>query len=559
MKKIIIIILMCFVQPSMAQEAEKYTCPMHPHYIADEMGTCPICGMDLVPLSGGDSESKTTSGGVVVSPEMIQTMGIRTAPARIRSLGESIRSYGIIKPSTRLEFMVASRVEGWIEELYVSAEGDHVSQGELLYRIYSPDLIAAQRDYLNALNSGVIIRINSAEKRLQSLGMQSQTIPSLKKSRKIIERIPVYAEKAGTVAALYVRDGDYVKPGADMMLVQNYNKVWVMAAVAEKDLPRLDAGAPVRLSFPDSNQTKQGRIDYIYPTVDDKTRTGTVRVIVSNPNNKLKPGAYVDLTFTLDQSKRLTIPVEAILRDNRGSHVIVYTTNGGFRPRKVITGITGNEYIEIVAGLTENEKVVVSGQFLLDSEASLREGFQKMSPPTAMEQMDQQTPLSSLPVDEETLALLDHFIDASLYFHEALIDGYRIDPYFLDAAIKAGDVLLLTFSQSQLEPIIRNAQASIRKAQNSVEQENHQQALQQSLAELLQALQPWLLEGAPIHYRDLGLFLFRDEASGELWLQEGSPPVNPYGKNGESVIVWPDPMAQELDPLNPQPATGHNH
>ncbi len=557
MRKLLVLILIFAVSPVMAQEAEQYTCPMHPHYIADQMGTCPICGMDLVPVKSDGNQA--SGSGVVVSPEMIQTMGIRTAPVRVLTMGDVIRSYGNVMPSTRLETIVASRVEGWVEDLAVSAEGDGAEAGDLLYRVYSPDLIAAQRDYVNALKSGSASRSTATERRLKSLGMQAGVIATVKNSRNVMERLPVYAEQAGIVSHLAIRDGDYVKPGSSIMRLQNYDEVWVVASVAEKDLSRIKKGDAVTLSFPDAGDRRQGVVDYIYPTVDDLTRTGKVRIVLPNEVGTLKPGGYADIEFALEQTEHLAVPAEAILRDSQGAHVVTMKNDGAFKPVMVRTGMTANGYTAIEAGLTEGDMIVVSGQFLLDSEASLREGFRKMTPAASLMEMDSNTPLSELPVNAETLALIDHFVDAGLYFHEALVDGYRIDPFFLDASLKAGDALLETFGETRLAPVIEQAMGAIEEAKRSPEADDHKTALGEALIDLMAALEPWMLEGAPIHYRDLGVSLFRDAVSGKLWVQEGAKASNPFGGSSARRIDWPDPMAGMSDAQSGRSPSEHNH
>lgn len=521
----------------------QYTCPMHPHYIStDANGSCPICGMDLVPASADTGPTSAT--GIVVTPETIQTMGIRTVPVEVVKFAEQLRAFGIVETNERLENVSASRLEGWIEDLTVRAEGDTVRPGALLYRVYSPDLIAAQKDYLNALRIGNENRIAAVRQRLRSLGMQNAAIERLTQNRETIERVPVYAEAGGTVAALQVREGDYVRPGTPILRLQSYSGVWVMAAIPETDLSLVDTGLPVHLSFPSAPEAPaEGIVNYIYPTIDPKTRTAQVRIEVDNAAGYLRPGAYADIRMQIANEARLSVPTEAILRDSRGGHVIVALGEGRFAARPVRTGIQANGRTEILAGLTPGDQVVASGQFMLDSEVNLREGFSKLqAPPNMVAGPD--TPLSQLPIDAATLAEIDHFTDMALYFHEALIDDYRIDPYFLDPALGLGEALRIRFAETKLVPIIANAEAAIRAARQAREGT----ALATELAQLMQALQPWLIDGAPIHYRDAGLALFRDVSSGHLWLQPTGPARNPYGDSQSEVIDWPDPMA-EIDTL----------
>jgi len=238
------------------EDAAQYTCPMHPHYIAtDPEGACPICGMDLVatsedadPAAAGQGEvlyykhpmgqpdtspvpkkdsmgmdyipvyaDEVSAPGVHVSPDMIQTMGVRTKPAEMTDLARTLRAFGEVETDQRLENVAVSRLEGWIKQLNVRAEGDTVRSGGLLYRIYSPDLIAAQKDYLNALDIGNESRIAAVRQRLRSIGMQEAAIDRLTQERAVTERVPVYAEAGGTVGELQVREGDYVEPGTPIL------------------------------------------------------------------------------------------------------------------------------------------------------------------------------------------------------------------------------------------------------------------------------------------------------------------------------------------------------
>ncbi len=541
---------------SQVEQGQQYTCPMHPHYIStDPDGTCPICGMDLVPVTGDSAQSG--DGSVVVAPEMIQTMGIRVAVAELASFGQTVRAFGTVESNERLEAVSASRLEGWIENLTVRAEGDTVRPGALLYRVYSPELIAAQKDYIASLSIGNENRISAVRQRLRSIGMQNAAINRLTETRQVLERVPVYAEAGGTVDKLQVREGDYVKPGTPILQLQSYADVWVIASIPEQDLPFMDTGMSVSLSFPSApNAPATGRVDYIYPTINSQTRTGDVRIEIDNSQGYLRPGAYADIRFDLGGETRLSVPTEAILRDSRGAHVIMALGDGRFAGRAVRTGVSANGRTEILSGLVPGEQVVASGQFMLDSEVNLREGFSKLQAPPAFA-AGPDTPLSQLPVDATTLAEIDHFTDMALYFHEALTDKYKIDPYFLDPALGLGENLRTRFADTKLVSVLEPAEAALRQAKVAREGE----ALASNLSDLMIALEPWLLEGAPVHYETAGIVLYRETETGRLWVQEGSPARNPYGDGAAETVEWPDPMAgiesgdAERGPIDPH--AGH--
>lgn len=515
-------------------QASQYTCPMHPHYISDDPnGTCPICGMDLVPVT--QSGSKTGSG-IVVSSDMIQTMGIRTTTAQKVVWDESLRVFGQVEPNGRLRTSVASRLEGWVDGLTVRAEGDIVRRGQRLYTIYAPDLISAQKDLLMSLSIGNERRIASVKQRLKSRGMQDSLIDRIIETRELIERVPVYAESAGTVTEMNVRDGDYLKPGTPLMTLQSYDQVWVIASVPESDLPKIELGMQAKLSFDSApNNTGLGTIDYIYPTLEARTRTADVRLTLDNPDGVLRPGAYADIAFLLQDpvasDAALSVPTQAVLRDSRGSHVILAAGEGRFISRNVSVGRSEAGRTEILAGLTEGETIVSSGQFMLDSEANLQSGFS--SGPEDV--FDAQTPLAALPVDASTLGQIDHIVDAGLYFHEALIDGYDVDPYFLDPTIKLIEVLEGRFGGSKLSPVLEASQTVLEQAKSQTDRDG----LKDSLSRLMRALEPWLIDGNPSHYQAKGLRFFSDAGTGQLWLQEGGVPANPYTNGPATLIEWP--------------------
>ncbi|MEM7727989.1 MAG: efflux RND transporter periplasmic adaptor subunit [Pseudomonadota bacterium] len=519
-----------------AAEVQSYTCSMHPHYIStDPDAICPICGMDLVPAD--TSANPMGDGSVAVAPEIIQTLGVRTARAAFTDFSQSLRAYGTVEADDSLQAVETSRLEGWISGLTARAEGDAVLRGQRLYRIYSPQLVGAQKDLLNSLRIGNPRRIDAVRQRLVSLGMQSGTIDRVTETRDLIEQVPIYAEHKGTVAEIMVADGDYVKPGTPILRLQDFGDVWVVARIPEGDLPLIREGMITQLKFPSAPAADgPGTIEFIYPTIDTVTRTAQLRISLPNPEGTLRPGAYADIDFDLRRDKMLSVPTEAILRDSGGEHVVVAMGDGRFAARPVQTGEVTRDRTAILAGLRAGEEVVVSGQFLLGSEANLREGFAKLS---SQPVLGLDTPLSELPIDADTLDQINHLVDQALYYHEALTDGYDIDPFFVDPALALVPILRGRFGATQLDAVLSSAQTAMQAAKAS----SNASELRRALAALMDALRPWLLDGAPSNYAMHGLVLFQDSATESLWLQEALPARNPYGPGPEAVIPWPDPMA----------------
>lgn len=527
--------------PASAAAAEKeadaapsaWTCPMHPHYIANEFGTCPICGMDLVKLDTGSDSAGGSPGqqrtAITIAPETLQTMGVRIAKAEVTSFGRIIRSFGIVAENERLQTEMTARTEGWIEDLRIRAVGDQVKKGDMLFSMYAPEFIVTQRDYLDALKGSSRTRIQSIKTRLRAFGMQDAAIRQLEAKREVMEFVPFYADLDGTVAMIELRPGSYVKRGTMLTRIQDYSQIWLMVSVSEKDLTFVKPGGSARVTFPNiPGREVFAKVEYVYPTVDPKTRTGQVRLVLDNADGQLRPGAYADVAFEVGSEQRLAVPSEAILKSGGVRYVVASLGKGRFAPRAVKTGLTSGRWTEISGEIAAGDDIVVSGQFLIDSESALRESFRKL------ERL--QLPLALLQLDERQFAMIDHLVDAALYLHEALVDGYDVDGKFLDPAIEVKTILWPQFQHSKLAFVMEDAVEALENGKSA----KTESEVQAALAQLVTALAPWMLEGAPDHYAEKKVAMFQDENTGRRWLQLAGKPVNPYGKGQASMIPWPE-------------------
>ena len=508
----------------------RYTCPMHPHYIATEMGTCPICGMDLVKFEGGGEDLKASAAAsrtvITVASETIQNMGVRLGKAEQSSFGRSIRSYGIVHENERRQTDITARVEGWVEDLRVTAVGDTVKKGDLLFKLYSPQLIISQGDYQRS--RGTRSLAGRGEGQLRSYGVQPQAMAQIKASNEPLELVPFYAEQDGTMSELSLRKGSYVKRGMLLARIQDYSDVWLKVGVPEKDLGFITTDTPALVTFPNlPGRQANAVVDYVYPTVDTKTRTGRVRLVIPNPDGLIRPGSYADVTFEVGLERRVAVPSEAVLRSGAGRYVVVSLGEGRFEPRLVETGLVSDGRTEIEKGILQGEDVVVSGQFLIDSESALRESFRKLQ--------RLQVPLSLLKLTKNEFAMIDHLIDASLYAHEAIIDGYDIEPKHLDPAISIKVLLWPRYKDTKLAFVLTDAVDAVRKMQAA----RTETEVQGALATLNEALRTWVLMGAPEHYKGKKLAVFRDPKSDRIWFQVGAKPFNPFARGGGELIAYP--------------------
>ena len=382
--------------PGVAHAQEKggkqlYTCGMHPNVIQEGPGTCPICGMDLTPMKagsgagGGDGAAADPKGTVTVDPVMVQNMGVRVAHVKEGALSRRVRTIGEVVVAEDLVSVVNLKYSGWIEKLYVDQTGVRVRKGQRLFSVYSPELVSAQEEYLLAMRTGggkdsPLAR--SARARLSFWDIGSGTLKRIEKRGKAMRTVTISAPRSGYVLHKNMLQGARVRAGQDLFRVGKLDAIWVHAQVYEWDAPwiRLGQAASMELSFEKGRQYK-GKVSYIYPTLNRKTRTLTVRLEFVNPQLQLKPGMFTTVWIeTRQKTDVLTIPTEAILRSGERNIVFVAQEElGKYAPRQVVTGLSGDGHItEIISGLKAGETVVVSGQFLLDSESQLQEALQKL-------------------------------------------------------------------------------------------------------------------------------------------------------------------------------------
>ena len=409
-----------------------YTCGMHPQVVQDHPGDCPICGMKLVPMrqppspgsperKGKDAstrkvryykstmllgeisqmprkdsmgmdmvpvyEGEAETNTITVDPVTVQKMGVRTEIVTKGPVRRVIRTVGAIDYNETALADVTTKFRGWIEKLHVDSTGKQVHKGEPLFDIYSPDLYSAQNEYVLALNQagGSGLKV-SARQKLRLFDISEDQIAELERSRQPQRTLRVDAPIDGIVVEKMAVQGQMVDAGMKLYRLADLGIVWVQSQIYEQDLALLKLGqeAEVSLSYlPD--RKFRGRVTYIYPTVDEKTRTARVRMEFHNPGFFLKPGMFatVELHAELEPSA-LLVPDSAVLRSGEKNTVFVALGEGRFEPREVTLGPRADkDAYEVLDGLKEGERVVTSGQFMFDSESQLQEAVQKMLNPNA--------------------------------------------------------------------------------------------------------------------------------------------------------------------------------
>ncbi|MBZ9611260.1 efflux RND transporter periplasmic adaptor subunit [Rheinheimera maricola] len=356
----------------LAEASPLYVCPMHPHIQQGEPGNCPICNMVLV------RQRQQNTAKVQVNGAMQQALAIRTEAAAPRTLWRFIDTFAKVQYAEDAIHHSHIRAEGWIEQLYVRSMGQRVKAGDKLFSYYAPDLLVAQDDYLQALSvskqngerSASLVK--RAETRLRLLGLTDKDIGQLQQSRQSQYQITVYAHQDGVVTMLNVRDGMYINPGDTLIEITSLNSVWLLADVAEAQQSWLYKGMSAEVDIPSQQLSAiDAKVDYIYPALDAQSRSSKVRLILDNGKQLLKPNMLLPVRLYGGPLKDvLAVPRDAVLLNGNSSRVVVQ--NGeSFSVRTIATGSSAQGYVEVLSGLHQGELVVVSGQFLLDAEASL--------------------------------------------------------------------------------------------------------------------------------------------------------------------------------------------
>lgn len=369
------------VSESKEKEPLYWVAPMDPNYRRDKPGKSPM-GMDLIPVyeedAGGDDAGP---GTIKISPDVVNNLGVRTAIAERKSLNSTIQTVGYITYDEDHLVHIHPRVEGWIERLHIKASGDPVRKGEPLYDIYSPALVNAQEELLFAMDRKATRLISAAEDRLKSLRVPQFVINKIKKSRQVSQTVTFYAPQSGVVDNLTIRQGFFVKPGSTIMSVGTLEQVWVEAEIFERQASLVDVGLPVMMSLDYlPGREWRGVVDYVYPTLDPKTRTVRVRLRFDNQDKLLKPNMFAQVTIHAESSdSSLLVPKEAVIRSGHSNRVVLALGEGRFKSINVKVGRFDETYAEILSGLNEGEKVVSSAQFMLDSESSKTSDFKRMN------------------------------------------------------------------------------------------------------------------------------------------------------------------------------------
>lgn len=445
-------------QITQVQEKQLYTCGMHPDVISEEPGDCPICGMKLVPIKNQgqakgerkilywrapmdpneiyDQPGKSKMGmdlvpvyddegaveGIVtIDPTIVQNINVKTAIVEAKHLSSQVITNGVLTTNEKTEYIVTTRVNGWIENLYINYTGQPVKKGQKLMDIYSPELVAAQQELITALNfqkavnsssfnevreSGEELLKNSFRK-LQLLQLSESDIEKIKETREVKTYVTLYAQNSGTVLEKNVLDGQKIMGGMPLLKIADLSNLWLTADIYEYELSKIKEGSKAEIKFNYlPGKTYKGRVSFIYPTLESKTRTAKIRIDVNNPKGDLKPSMFANVVIEgEDLGVYPVIPENAVLRGGRKDVVIIALGDGKFKPQEITLGGYSDGYYQVLDGLTKGSEIVTSAQFLIDSESNLRAAVSQFKNDDKLKtQKDKEVPgyKNNMPMGNET-------------------------------------------------------------------------------------------------------------------------------------------------------------
>jgi Cu(I)/Ag(I) efflux system membrane fusion protein/cobalt-zinc-cadmium efflux system membrane fusion protein len=422
-------------------QGQLWTCGMHPELILEEPGDCPICRMALVPIKGFQKADKTTTsagerkikhwrapmdptfisdqpgkstmgmdlvpvyeeeageappGTVQIDPVFVQNIGVQSVEVERTDIPFSIRTIGHLTYNDEQIHWITTKYDGWIEEVYVNYVGQSVKKGQKLFEIYSPDLVTTQQEYLDAVAYAHRLSqshypdiaerarslLESSRQRLRYWDITDEQIGELEKAGQVRRTLTVVSKASGLVVEKMNQaiKGMYVKPGMNLYKIVDLSTIWVEAEVFEHQIPWLKPGQKASVEIPSQpGRTLTGTVRYIYPFFNQTTRTLKVSLELPNPGWKLRADMYANVVFEVPSARGvLAVPEEAVIHSGKRNVIVLDRGNGTFQVKEVILGVNGQGLWEVLEGIHEGDRVVVSSQFLINSESNLREAIRKM-------------------------------------------------------------------------------------------------------------------------------------------------------------------------------------
>ena len=414
------------VEHSKRHSDPNYVCPMHPQIVKGEEGSCPICGMDLVLNEQAVEEPKKSSEPkekkilywvapmdanfrrdepgqspmgmdlvpvydegmddsddglprITINASTAQNMGVRIEKAKMTELSRTIKTIGSVTYNEDSIHHIHARASGWVEKVYTNSLGDPVEKGKTLLEFYSPDIAAAQKDLVVANRAGSSLG-KASRTRLRDLNVPKSVIDRVSRTGKSQNRIPIVANHAGVVTQIGIKNGMYITPKTEIYTIADLSSVWIIVDVFEHQLTWVKVGNKAEIQVQGvPGKTWEGKVDYIYPELNPKTRTLKVRLTIDTPKKILKPNMFANVTLFTNSKQALTVPSESIIYYENSPRLVKVVAENKYQPIEVKIGMKSNGQVEILEGIEDGDEILVSGQFMIDSESNLQASFRRLS------------------------------------------------------------------------------------------------------------------------------------------------------------------------------------
>ena len=362
----------------------KYTCPMHPNVVQDQPGKCPVCGMDLVPVT------KTVGGNddLMLTDSQVKLANITTAAVTKKAVGQTVVINGQLKVDEQRSEVISSRAAGRVEKLSVKETGQNVNQGQPLYVLYSEELLTLQQEYLLAKEQFESLGktekryksfLDAAERKLLLYGLTRSQISQINRNS-LQPRVTFLAPSSGVVTEVNATEGQYVSEGTALYRIEDIRSLWVEAELYPNETSLVKVGDRISVSISGvEGSTIETKVNFLSPEFRNNSQISIMRASIHNPDGMLKPGQFAQVYLTHSSKHAIAVPVDAVIRDGKGSHVYLQSGHNTFRPQVVKTGVEGFDQVEITEGLNEGDTVAITGAYLLYSEIILKKGTDPMA------------------------------------------------------------------------------------------------------------------------------------------------------------------------------------